>query len=75
MDITLQFPESLGEQLSKLPDPNGFVVDTVEKALHESWMDKKTLEALKRADEGKYADDADVKAFFDTWSDDESKMD
>lgn len=69
MDITLQFPDNLEEQISKLKDPKSFIITATKKALFEQWKDDKTMKALKRADLGEYANDNEVKEFFEKWSD------
>ena len=69
MDIIVSFPDNLGKEISQLPDHNDLIVDATQQALRKRWLDKQAATSLKQADNGEYADENEVKAFFDQWSD------
>ncbi len=72
MDIIVRFPDNLGKEISQMPDHNDLIVHATQKALQERWLNDQTAKSLKQADNGEYADEAEVKRFLDKWSDYES---
>jgi hypothetical protein len=68
MDITIHLPDAIGHELENLPNKDEFVLGVVKRGLKERWLDEQTAISIKQADKGEFADEKDVKAFFDKWS-------
>lgn len=72
MNITITLADDLGKQVERLPNRDGFLLEVVRRGLKERWLDEQTEISLQQADRGDYADEKEVQAFFDKWSNNES---
>lgn len=67
VEMTFNFPDKLGQEIQAQPNSNEFVVKAAQKALLEEWQDEEVRKGLIEADNGEFASDQEVKAFFDKW--------
>lgn len=67
VDMVIQFPDELGQELKERADANAFVVHATQKAMLERWQDEQTEISLAQADAGEFASDEEVEAFFNKW--------
>ena len=67
MDITIRLPDEVGKQVANLPNRDEFLEDAVKQALEDRLLAEDIASSIQEADRGEYADDVEVKAFFDKW--------
>ena len=73
MDFTVQLPEKLGSALRTRSDPNGFVVEAVERALElDQWQLEQIDKGIEAANRGEFVPESQVRAFFNKWGVDEA---
>lgn len=73
MDLTVNFPESLGSELRARPDPNRFVVEAVERALElDQWQLEQIDKGIEAAHRGEFVSESQMRTFFKRWGVDEA---
>ena len=71
VDLVIQFPDSVGQRLRRRSDANDFVVKATQAALEKQMLAQELAESAAQADRGEYADEEELKKFFDKWNADE----
>ena len=72
VDMVIQFPDELGQELKEQANANAFVVHATKKAMLEQWQDEEVRKGIAEADAGEFASDEEVEAFFTKWTPNEN---
>ena len=68
MDIVINFPDEMEQDLMKRPDAQEFVVKATQAALEKEFISVNLAESSAQGDRGEYASDEEMSEFFAQWS-------
>ena len=68
MELTFNFPNEVAQEIKEQPNSNEFVVKSIQKSLYEKWKAEEIRQGIAEIEEGDFASDEEVEAFFNKWA-------